>query len=84
MMEKRLNNCLVLHVHKCISNERDLVEIAKEFVMVNVSEGNTLVHFKLMFVILIVIINYMNHSFCIMGTFVSAYSSQLWCKPPKI
>ena len=35
MMEKWLNNCLVLCVHKCISNERDLVEIAKEFVMVN-------------------------------------------------
>ena len=35
MMEKRLNNCLVLHVHKCITNECDLVEIAKEFVMVN-------------------------------------------------
>ena len=35
MMEKRLNNCLVLHVHKCITNKCDLVEIAKEFVMVN-------------------------------------------------
>ena len=35
MTEKRLNNCLVLHVHKCITNKCDLVEIAKEFVMVN-------------------------------------------------
>ena len=35
MMEKWLNNCLVLHVHKCITNEHDLVEITKEFVMVN-------------------------------------------------
>ena len=35
MTEKRLNNCLVLHVHKCITNEGDLVEIAKEFVMLN-------------------------------------------------
>ena len=35
MTEKRLNNCLVLHVHKCITNKHDLVEIAKEFVMVN-------------------------------------------------
>ena len=35
MIEKRPNNCLVLHVHKCITNERDLVEIVKEFVMVN-------------------------------------------------
>ena len=41
-MEKQLNNCLVLRVHKCITNERDLVEIAKEFVMVMMSEGNTL------------------------------------------
>ena len=30
MMEKWLNNCLVLHVHKCITNEHDLVEIATE------------------------------------------------------
>ena len=35
MMEKQLNNCLVLHVHKCITNEHDLVKIAKEFFMVN-------------------------------------------------
>ena len=35
MKEKQFNNCLVFHVHKCITNERDLVEIAKEFVMVN-------------------------------------------------
>ena len=35
MTEKWLNNCLVLHVHKCITNKCDLVEIAKEFVMVN-------------------------------------------------
>ena len=35
MTEKRLNNSLVLHVHKCITNECDLIEIAKEFVMIN-------------------------------------------------
>ena len=35
MAEKWFNNCLVLHVHKCITNKRDLVEIVKEFVMVN-------------------------------------------------
>ena len=57
MTEKRLNNCLVLHVHKCITNKCDLVEIDKEFVMVIMNEGNTLVHFKLMLVILIVIIS---------------------------
>ena len=33
--EKQLNNCLVLYVHKCITNKYDLVEIANEFVMVN-------------------------------------------------
>ena len=35
MTKKRLNNCLVLHVDKWITNECDLVEIAKGFVMVN-------------------------------------------------
>ena len=35
MMEKWLNNCLVLHVHKCVTDEHDLVEIAKDFVIVN-------------------------------------------------
>ena len=35
MTEKQLNNCLVLHVHKYITNKCDLVEIAKEFVIVN-------------------------------------------------
>ena len=35
MTEKQLNNCLVLRVHKYITDECDLVEIAKEFVMVN-------------------------------------------------
>ena len=59
MTEKRLNNFLVLHIHKCITNEHDLVEITNEFVMVNDERyfGNTLVHFKLMLVILIVIIS---------------------------
>ena len=47
------------------------------------SEGNTLVHFKLMLVILIVIIS--NISFCIVGTFVSAYSSHSYgvSSPPQ-
>ena len=35
MTEKQLNNCLVLCVHKYITDECDLVEIVKEFVMVN-------------------------------------------------
>ena len=36
MMAKQLNNHLVLHVQKInITNEHDVVEIAKEFVVVN-------------------------------------------------
>ena len=32
MTEKRLNNCLLLHVHKDITDQLDLVQIAEEFV----------------------------------------------------
>ena len=32
MTEKRLNNCLLLHVHKDILDTRDVVEVAKEFI----------------------------------------------------
>ena len=31
----QLNNCLMLHVHKRKTDECDLVEIAREFVMLN-------------------------------------------------
>ena len=34
MMEKRLNNCLLLHIHKDVTDSIDLVEIAKEFIVV--------------------------------------------------
>ncbi len=32
MTEKRLNNCLLLHVHKDIADELNLEDIAKQFV----------------------------------------------------
>ena len=32
MTEKRLNNCLLIHVHKDITEQLDLVQIAEEFV----------------------------------------------------
>ena len=34
MTEKRLNNCMLLHVHKELTDKIDLTEIAKEFVCV--------------------------------------------------
>ena len=33
MTEQRLNNCALLHVHKKITNELNLVSAAKEFVV---------------------------------------------------
>ena len=33
MTEKRLNNCLLLHVHKDLTESLDLVSIAQEFVL---------------------------------------------------
>ena len=32
MTEKRLNNCLLLHVHKELTDSLDLVAVASEFV----------------------------------------------------
>ena len=32
MTEKRLNNCLLLHIHKELTNSLDLISIAKEFI----------------------------------------------------
>ena len=35
MTKKQLNNCLVLHIHKCITDDEcDLTDIVKEFIMV--------------------------------------------------
>lgn len=35
MSEKRLNNCVLTHVHKHLLDKVDVVEVAKEFVLVN-------------------------------------------------
>jgi len=35
MTEKRLNNCLLLHVHKDLTDKLNLVEVANEFISVN-------------------------------------------------
>jgi len=32
MIEKRLNHCLILHIHKVMTDTVDLVAVAKEFV----------------------------------------------------
>jgi len=34
MTEKRLNNCLLMHVHKDLLDTCDVVKVAKEFVYV--------------------------------------------------
>ena len=36
--EKRLNNCLLLHVHKDLTDGIDLIEIAKEFITVGLTD----------------------------------------------
>ena len=35
MTEKRLNNCFLLHVHKDLTDNIKLEDVAKEFIMVN-------------------------------------------------
>ena len=35
MTEKRLNNCVLLHIHKDLTDHLDLVETAKDFISVN-------------------------------------------------
>ena len=35
MSEQRLNNCMMLHIHKEITDSCDMHEIAKEFVSAN-------------------------------------------------
>ena len=39
MTEKRLNNCLLLHVHKDIADELKLEDIAKQFVSCKVERN---------------------------------------------
>ena len=35
MTEKRLNNCMLLHIHKDLTDKIDEIDIAKEFVSIN-------------------------------------------------
>ena len=35
MTEKRLNNCMLLHVHKDLTDKIDEIDVAKEFISVN-------------------------------------------------
>ena len=35
MTEQRLNNCMLLHIHKDLTDDQDLHEIAKEFISSN-------------------------------------------------
>ena len=35
MTEKRLNNCVLLHVHKDLTDQLDIIDVAKEFISVN-------------------------------------------------
>lgn len=35
MTEKGFNNCMLLHIHKDLTDSIDEIEIAKEFLMVN-------------------------------------------------
>jgi len=42
MIEKRLNNCVLLHVHKDLVDEINLVPIAKSFASLNSERINVL------------------------------------------
>ena len=35
MTEKRLNNCLLLYIHKDSTDELDVIELAKDFISIN-------------------------------------------------
>ena len=35
MIEKWLNNCMLLHIHKDLTDKIDEIDIAKEFVSIN-------------------------------------------------
>ena len=40
MIEQRLNNCVLLHIHKQLTDSCEVVKIAKEFISVNVERRN--------------------------------------------
>ena len=35
MMERRLNNCLILHAHRDLTDKLNVVDIGKEFISIN-------------------------------------------------
>ena len=45
MTEQRLNNCMLLHVHKDLTNELDLFEVAKDFILANEERNRFFGHF---------------------------------------
>lgn len=47
MTEQRLNNCMLLHVHKTFTDNLDLREIAKEFISANEDRQRYFGHFEL-------------------------------------
>ena len=46
MTEQRLNNCLLLHVHKDLTDSLDLVDAAKEFTAKNSDRRKFFGHFQ--------------------------------------
>ena len=38
MMEKRLDNCRLLHIYKDVTDSIDLVQIAKEFIVIGLTD----------------------------------------------
>ena len=40
MSEQRLNNCLLLHIHKDITDSCDMEKVAKDFIAVNTERRN--------------------------------------------
>ena len=42
MTEERLNSCIVLHIHKHLTGSCDLMEIAKELLLLMMNEGSIL------------------------------------------
>ena len=44
MAEQRLNNCLLIYIHKQLTDNCDLIEVAKQFVLCQMNAGSILVH----------------------------------------
>ena len=44
MTEKRLNNCLLIYIHKQLTDNCDLIEVAKQFCVVSDERRKIWVH----------------------------------------